>query len=317
MIEVSHADRVVFPEVNKTKGDVVAYYERIAPRALPHLLDRPLSIRRFPKGLAGPGFFQKNVPPHYPESIGRYEVPRSKEAAKKHPRKAGRDPGVTIYPVVREDEHLPYLANQGVIELHVPTARISDDFRPDRVVIDLDPPAGAFDLVRRAARLARAALEELGLVTVPIATGSKGYHVVAAIRPTVDSETLGGALQKMAALLASKHPDELTMTFRVAQRGKRVFIDWLRNRAQATVVAPFSLRARPRASVATPIRWEELDATDPDAFTIADVERLLERSDSLAELASKPSDADAFVAAVEEAFERAGLVLEQFDRFRS
>src|SRR5689334_18638233 len=112
MVEVSNADRVVFPEVGKTKGDVVAYYERIAERALPHLLDRPLSIRRYPKGLAAPGFFQKNVPDHYPDSIGRFEVPRSEEAAKRHPRKAGRDPGVTLYPVVREAEHLPYIANQ-------------------------------------------------------------------------------------------------------------------------------------------------------------------------------------------------------------
>lgn len=87
MIEVSNAGRVVFPVVQRTKGDVVAYYDRIAVRALPHLLDRSLSIKRYPKGLAGPGFFQKNVPPHYPESIERFAVPRSKAATKKHVKK--------------------------------------------------------------------------------------------------------------------------------------------------------------------------------------------------------------------------------------
>jgi bifunctional non-homologous end joining protein LigD len=303
-------------EVGRTKGDVVAYYEKIAPRLLPHVLERPLSIRRYPKGLAAPGFFQKNVPKHYPESIGRIEIPRSKVASKKHPRKGDQNPDVTIYPLVRELEHPAYLANQGAIELHVPTARAPALYQPDRVVIDLDPPEGEFALVRRAALLARDALAEYGLRTVPIATGSKGYHVVAAIRP-IDSEELGLALQQMAALLAAQHPDELTTAFRIAMRGKRVFVDWLRNRAHATVIVPYSLRARPRATVAAPLSWDELDSTDPDAFTIEDADRLLERPDTLAELASDPSDAAQFVTAVGEAFDKAGLALETFDRFRS
>src|SRR5262245_17068546 len=162
MVEVSNADRVVFPEVNRTKGDVVAYYDRIAERALPHLLGRPLSIRRYPKGLAAPGFFQKNVPAHYPASFQRFEIPRSKEASKKH-KGAGKQQNVTIYPLLSSAEQLPYLANQGAIELHVPTARAASLFRPDRLVIDLDPPAGATELVKRAALIARDALAEYGL----------------------------------------------------------------------------------------------------------------------------------------------------------
>src|SRR5688572_25142577 len=136
MVDVSNAGRVVFPEIGRTKGDVVAYYQKIAPRLLPHVLDRPLSIRRYPKGLAEAGFFQKNVPPHYPESIRRFPIPRSKEAGKKHKRKPDVDPDVTLYPLISLAEHLPYLANQGAIELHVPPARASDLFRPDRIVID-------------------------------------------------------------------------------------------------------------------------------------------------------------------------------------
>src|SRR5437868_13943787 len=98
MVKVSNPDRVVFPEIRRTKGDVVAYYDRIAPRAMPHVSGRPLSIRRYPKGLAAAGFFQKNVPPHYPESIERLAVPRSRAASKKHPSKGGKDPDVTVYP---------------------------------------------------------------------------------------------------------------------------------------------------------------------------------------------------------------------------
>src|SRR5262249_14923386 len=139
-MKVSNADRVVFPDVGRTKGDVVAYYERIAPRALPHLVGRPLSIKRYPKGISEPGFFQKNVPAHYPASMERFEVPRSKAATKKHAPDAKE---VTTYPVVRRAEELAYLANQGAIELHVPSARVPDLWRPDRVIVDLDPPAGA------------------------------------------------------------------------------------------------------------------------------------------------------------------------------
>src|SRR5262249_48325147 len=158
-------------------------------------------------------------------SIDRLKVPRSRATTKK--RKSDKGEEVTVYPVVHLPEHLPYLANQGVIELHITMARVPDLFRPDRVVIDLDPPSGAFHLVRRAALLTRRAFSQFGLETVPVATGSKGYHVVAAIRPALDSETLGMTLQKMAALLAAEHPDLLTTAFRIANRGERVFVDWL------------------------------------------------------------------------------------------
>lgn len=315
MLRVSNADRVVFPDIARTKGDVVAYYDRLADRALPHAAGRPLSIRRYPKGLAGPGFFQKNVPPHYPASIARFPTPRSRAASAKHP--ADRAQELTIYPVIAEREHLPYLANQGAIELHVPTARAPEIWRPDRIVFDLDPPAGAVALVRRAARLVREALAELGLDTAPVATGSKGYHLVAAIQPTVDAGALGQALHQLATLLVARHPEELTVTFRVANRGGKVFLDWLRNMPLSTVIVPYSLRARPRATVATPLAWDELDSTAPDAFSIDDVARLLDRPDPLAQLAARPADAAPFVAAVDAAFSRSGLVLETFDRFRS
>lgn len=163
----------------------------------------------------------------------------------------------------------------------------------------------------------REALGALGLQTVPVATGSKGYHLVAPIRPSVSVEALVLAVQKLSAILVAKHPDELTTVFRIALRGKRVFVDWMRNQPNATAVAPCSLRARPRATVATPLAWDELETTDPDAFTIDDLDRLLARPDSLAELAKTPGDAVSFVAAVDTAFDRSGTVIETFDRFRS
>jgi bifunctional non-homologous end joining protein LigD len=317
MVDVSNADRVVYPALGKSKGDVVAYYERVAARALPHLLERPLSIRRYPKGLSAPGFFQKNVPAHYPASIGRLQIPRSPQATKKHRDAASSEHDVTVYPLVREPEHLAYLANQGAIELHVPTTRARALRRPDRFILDLDPPANAFAAVRRAAHTVREALAEYGVDAVPIATGSKGYHIVAAIDASVDIEVLALTAQKFATLLAAKHRDALTTTYRVALRGGRVFIDWLRNNPSSTVVAPYSLRATARATVATPLSWDELETTSPDAFGIDDVDRLLERADSLTQLSAAPANAEHFVQKVEAAFESSGLELEIFDRFRS
>src|SRR5262249_23640567 len=207
--------------------------------------------------------------------------------------------------------------NQGAIELHVPTSRADDLFHPDRLVIDLDPPPGSFARVRRAAHLVRDALAGHGLASVPVATGSKGYHVVAAVRPSPPSETPGVAVEKFAALLVARHGEELTLVFRVALRGERVFVDWMRNNPIATVIVPYSLRAKPRATVAAPLAWDEIETTDPDAFAIGDLHRLLDRPDPLAELASAPSGTERFVAEVEAAFEASGLVLETFDRFRS
>jgi bifunctional non-homologous end joining protein LigD len=317
MIAVSNAARVVFPDVGVTKGQVVAYYERIADKMLPHVTGRPLSIRRYPKGIAAPGFFQKNVPAHYPASFQRFAVPRSPNATRKHAASRAKQQDVTLYPLVQHADQLSYLANQGAIELHVPTSRASDLYHPDRVVIDLDPPRGALGLVRRAAHLVHDALAEFGLPTVPLATGSKGFHLIAAIEPTLGAARIASAVQKFATLIVAAQPQELTVAYRVALRGSRVFIDWLRNMPLASVIAPFSLRATAHASVATPLTWAELDSIDPGGYTLADLDRLLDRPDPLAQYSAMPRDPAPFVRAVEQAFEAAGLVLETFDRFRS
>lgn len=274
-MNVTHADRVVFPDTGHTKGDVVRYYERVAERVFPHVEGRALTIRRYPKGVAAGGFFQKNVPKHYPASIERHAVPRKG--------------GETVYPVLRDIGDLPFLANQGVIELHVPMSRVGE--APDRLVIDLDPPAGAFPLVRRAARLVGEWFDAHGLPTALVATGSKGYHVVARVSGA-SAEDLAGAGQKLGLLLERQHPDVFTNAFAVADREGKVFVDWMRNWPYATSVAPFSLRARARPTVATPIPWDELDATDPDAF---DLDRAREADPVLA---LPVADSGTFIAAM-------------------
>ena len=190
------------PGTGHDKASVVAYYARAAPRILPHVAGRPLTFRRYPRGVGAPGFFQKNVPPHYPALMQRIEVPR-------------RD-GVTLHAAASEAFHLEFLANQGVIELHVPTVRAATPSYPDRFVIDLDLAGRRGGARACVARLVHTALDGFGLRTVAVATGSKGYHVVAAILPTLGTEVLARAAQQLAALLVARAPDELTTTFRVA-----------------------------------------------------------------------------------------------------
>ena len=228
---------------------------------------------------------------------------------------ARREGQQTTYPVVSVPEHLAFLANQGVLELHAPTSTARDLFHPDRFLIDLDPPAGAVEAVRRAARRVRSFLEELEVASIPMATGSKGYHVVAVLAPTVDSEAVSRCGQQLATLLAHAEPGLLTDVFRIAGRGQRVFVDWLRNQPMATGVAPWSLRARAGASVACPLRWDDLDRIAPDGYDLDGAP--LDGPDPLAELSAHPVDGARLVAAVEERFARSGLELPVFDRFRS
>lgn len=290
-VAVTNADRVVFAS-GHTKGDVVAWYGRAASLALVHVAGRPLTLRRYPKGVGQPGFFQKNVPSHYPASIDRVEVPRKD--------------GVTVHPCVHTAEHLEFLANQGVIELHIPLVSASNLEHPDRFVIDLDPPQGEVALVRRAALVIRDELAELGLETSPVATGSKGYHVVARLEPVVGFWPMAVAGQQVGALMAHRYPDLFTTTFRVAQRGKRVFVDWMRNNPSATVVAPWSLRARKEPSVAVPIRWQELESIAPDGCVLGHVaEERLAIGDPLAD--NEPVDATGFVENVARAVTDAKL----------
>jgi bifunctional non-homologous end joining protein LigD len=300
-MEVTHPDRVVFPDDGITKGEVVAYYQFVADRMLPFIAGRALSVERFPQGIGGKGFMQKNAPDHYPEDlVGRHEVP--KEGG-----------GTTIYPVVDSAEGVAYFANFGVITFHVPSVLIEDEEHPDWVIWDLDPPPDRVDLVREAAAALRSILEDHGIPTYPLASGSKGYHLRARLEPTLDIEDVAGLARGIAALAEAAHPDLMTVAFRKADRGDRVFVDWLRNSGRSTSVVPWSLRPRPRAPVAAPLSWEELASVAPDGIRLRTVDERL-GADPWAD--QEPVDLAQEVETVERAVADAGIELEQFDRFR-
>ena len=301
-MDVSNPDRVVFPEDGITKGQVVDHYVRVADRMLPFVEGRLLSVERFPRGIGGPGFMQKNVPDHAPEElIARHEVP--KEGG-----------GTTVYPMVDSAEGIAFFANLGVITFHVPPVKADDEEHPDWVIWDLDPPADRVELVREAAREMRAVLETFGIGTVLMTSGSKGYHLRAMLEPTTPVDDVATVARGTAALGAAANEDLLTLAFRKADRGDRVFVDWMRNNQRSTSVVPWSLRPKTGAPVATPIAWPELDEIEPDGVKLSNVGN---RSRKRPWSKLQPIDLTPVVDKVRSALDDFAIELEPFDRFRS
>jgi bifunctional non-homologous end joining protein LigD len=272
-MEASSPDKVMFPGGDShpeyTKADLVGYYDRVADKMLPMLLGRPLTLHRFPQGIGAKGFMQKNVADHFPASIERHEVPK-------------QEGGTTVYPVVTQSGDIPWLANQGTITFHIWTTTVEADetIGPDWLVLDLDPAdsnhAEGAD-VHRVATATRAVLDEFGLDSHPVATGSKGFHLWVALDRSRRHDDVAVANRALAGLVVARHPDVATTEFLKKDRKGRVFVDWLRANRGATVVAPLSLRAKPAAPVATPLGWDEVAGTAPNRWTIADQDRLLTR----------------------------------------
>jgi bifunctional non-homologous end joining protein LigD len=263
-----------------------------------HVADRPLTLQRYPKGVAADGFMQKNASGYFPDYIRRHPVPRHE--------------GTTTHPVVDDAQGVEYLANQNTITFHVPTSTATDPDHPDRLIIDLDPPDDGLTLVRRAAWATKELLDELGLGSLPVATGSKGYHVTTMIQRSVTMAEAAEFGRMAAALLSHRHPDLLTTEFRKVNRQGRVFCDWLRNRWGSTAASPWSLRARKRPTVVVPIRWDDLDTITPDYFEIGD----LPGTDLLQAPAAEPADPTAALQTLSALVAAAGLTIEPFDRFR-
>lgn len=265
VIELTHPDKVYFPgRPPITKRELVAYYVAVAPTMLPYTRGRPVTLQRFPDGIAGGGFFQKEISDWFPEWVPRATVEK--------------EGGTTTYVLCDDAATLAYLASQGSITPHVWLSRVDKPYHPDRLIFDLDPPAG-FEQARTAARLVRELLTRLGLVSFVMTTGSRGLHVLVPLDRSADFDAVRAFARSAAALLADWNPDTLTVEARIAKRGTRLFLDTTRNAYAQTGVAPYGVRARPGAPVATPLRWEELDdrALGSQTYSIRNLQARLER----------------------------------------
>ncbi|NEB74456.1 ATP-dependent DNA ligase [Streptomyces sp. SID14478] len=258
-----------------TKGGLVDYYRRIAPFMLPHLRGRPLMLERLPDGLDGPRIMQKNTPSHFPDWIHRTTV--------------AKEGGSVLHTVCDDTATLVFLADQAALTLHRWQSRAPHVDRPDRLVFDLDPSTDDdFEAVRSAARLVRELLDDVGLASGAMTTGSRGLHVVAVLRGAHTFDDVHDFAKEAADTMAGAHPDRLTTAVRKADRGTRLYLDVQRNAYAQTSVVPYTVRAVPGAPVATPIAWEELDDSSLTArrWTVADAEEHA-RSDPWAGLAQQ------------------------------
>jgi bifunctional non-homologous end joining protein LigD len=265
-IEVSSVDRVVFPDARLTKGDLIEYYRRVARWMVPHVRDRPANLQRFPNGIESAGFFQQEMPEHFPEWV------RSVVVAK--------EGGEVRHVLLQDAATLVYVANQGTITPHVWPSRADRLERPDRMIFDLDPPGDAPEEVRDAALAVRELLEELELPAFVMTSGSRGYHVVVPLVRRADFDDVRAFARDAGDLLARRHPAELTTEVRKDRREGRILVDTLRNAYAHTSVPPYAVRARNEAPVAAPITWDELNerSMHPRRFTVGTVLERLERS---------------------------------------
>lgn len=252
-VTLSNLDRVLFADIEGTKGEMVGHYQLVADTMLVEVAERPLVLERFPNGITKKGFYQKNTPEHVPDYISRLPV-------------ASRSQGQIVYSVIHDANGLVYLANQGTIVFHTLLSRADDPARPIEIIWDLDPSSDDLGPVQLAARMLRDRLGEIGLEPRVKSSGSKGLHIhVDVIDPPeagIGFKATRAFAERVAWDLISAEPDRFTMEFSKKDRKGRLFIDVLRNGHSSHAAAPYSLRAVPEASVAAPLTWDEALADD-------------------------------------------------------
>ncbi|REF35530.1 non-homologous end-joining DNA ligase [Thermasporomyces composti] len=254
VLQLSNLDKVLYPRTGFTKGEVIDYYSRVADVLLPHLESRPLTRKRWPDGVEGEAFFEKNKPRGTPSWVRTVTIDSPGST---------RGSEVVEYVVVDRLATLVWLANLAALELHVPQWRVGPRGRvhhPDLVVVDLDPGPPA-DLVAccRVALLLRDLLDADGLRAWPKTSGSKGMQLYVPVEET-PGETTSAYTRELAERLARDHPDLVVASMTKSLRKGKVFLDWSQNNPAKTTVAPYSLRGLERPTVSTPVTWEEVEA---------------------------------------------------------
>jgi len=254
---ITHPEKVLFPDEGITKGELASYYEMIAPVMLPHLRRRPITMERFHRGIAAPGFFQKDVVKGFPDWLERVEVP-------KHG-------GTVHHPIANDARSLLWLANQNSITIHVWPSRTPSLYNPDICIFDLDPSKedDLETLVRSALNL-RDLLAELGLPSWIKTSGSKGFHIAVPLDAKSDFGTVARFAHGVGKIMVNRDPDNLTQEFAKVDRGGRILVDTGRNGYSATYAATYTVRAKLGAPVSAPCTWEELERGDvgPRTFTL-------------------------------------------------
>lgn len=286
-VKLTRQDKVLFPGDDLTKGDLVDYYSRISPTMLPHMRGRPVMLSRYPDGITGEGFYQKEMPDRHPAWLRTVTI---------------RKEGGTLRQMVCEKEaDLAYLANLACITPHIWLSREDRLDRPDRLIFDLDPHEQGFDLVRHVALRLRDQLGELGMTAFVMTTGSKGLHVAVPLDRSASFDEARAFAREVASRVAKEGPDSMTLDPSKEGREDRLFIDIYRNAYGQTGVAPYAVRARSGAPVAAPLEWGQVEdgGAGPQSYNIHNVFRRLERSgDPWKEIDDRPASVARAAAAL-------------------
>ncbi len=280
-LRLSNLDKVFWPAEGTTKGDLLAYYLNVAELILPHLRERPLTMKRMPDGIAGGFFYEKTAPSHTPEWIARCTVPSEDS----------RD-GVIGYLMVNDLPSLLYVANLGCIEMHPLHSRCGSVQTPDYLFFDLDPMEATFEQVLRVALHVRAALDALGLASYPKTSGATGVQIYVPVARGYSYEQVRDFVGTVGRMIERADREHVTMAWKIERRTGKVFIDHNMNRSGANISAVYSMRPEPGATLSTPLTWDEVEAgVTPQDFRIDTVWERFERLGDLFEpVRTSPQD---------------------------
>lgn len=269
-VTFSNVDKGFFPEL--TKGDLIQYYASIAPVLLPHLAGRPISMSRYPDGIFGGSFYEKQAPGHQPDWMRTTPVDSDSQR------------GIIDFLLADSAEALMWFANMGCIEVHPFHSREGSLDNPDYAIFDFDPSEGStWDQVVGAVKLLEVALRQLGLTGYPKLSGSRGIHVYVPLQPVHDYSRVRRFVGEVGRYLAAANPDDVTMEWDKSKRTGKVFIDHNRNASGQTVAAPYSVRPRPGAPISAPLAWAEVGDVENGQWTIANIwDRLVRHGDLFA-----------------------------------
>jgi bifunctional non-homologous end joining protein LigD len=276
-VRLTNLDRVLYP-TGFSKAEVISYYTAVAPALLRQLRDRPVTRVRFPQGVSGERFFEKNLPKGAPEWVRHQTVPAS----------PGTDDEGTVldFPFLDDLPSLVWSANQSALELHTPQWRVNPDgtlHNPDRLVVDLDPgPPAGLDECARVARLVAERLAEDGLRTAyPVTSGSKGMQLYAPLDGRLTAVQVREYARNIATELAARNPDLILANMKRELRPAKVLLDWSQNHPAKTTVTPYALRGKDRPLVAAPRLWDEVGPGMVQLGPDDVVQRLLDDGDLL------------------------------------
>lgn len=247
-LQLSNLDKVFYPETGFTKGQMIDYYSRVAPYMVPHLEDRPITLKRYPDGVEGEYFYEKECPSHHPDWLKTGRVASSGKR------------GYVDFCLVEEEAALVWIANLASIEIHTLLSRYPDVRTPRFAVFDLDPghPAGILDCAWTALRL-KEVLGGLGLECFPKTSGKKGIHVCLPLNTEVGFERTKSFANAVAMMLEKEYPERIVANMKKEKRKGKVLIDWSQNTEHKSTVCVYSLRADRRPFVSTPLSWKELE----------------------------------------------------------